>query len=289
MKQETTLEKIENNKKITDGKMNLTFKKILHPFLLLASSSKISFKVIKDNKYVVEKNKPIIFAVNHQCYQDTPIACKAIGKHVYILSGKQPLEKIDEFFFCANGSIFVDRKDKEDMKLSKDAMVEYLNKGQNLVMFPEGTWNTNDQELILNIKWGIIDVAKETNAQIVPVILNYDREKGTCNVVFGKTMKIDKDKDRKEAIDELRDEMATLRWSFIDETKVYKRAELDVDALRREKEEVYYEYPKLDIEYEKSVIYYPKPPAEQVYAPIKKLGVRKDTAFMYGKNKKGNW
>lgn len=289
MNQETTLEKIEKGKKITDGKIKIRLRKIFHPFLMMAASSKVSFKVIKENKYTVDRKQPIIFAVNHQCFQDTPIVCRALKKHGYILSGKQPFEKIDELFFHLNGSIFVDRKNKEDMKLSKDAMVEYLKKGQNIIMFPEGTWNMTDQELILNMKWGIIDIARETNAQIVPVVLNYDRDRKKCTIVFGETMTIDKDKDKREAITELRDQMATIRWSFIDETKIYKRDELDVEKMRRDKEVVYQEYPKLDVEYEKSVVYYPAPTAEHVFAPVKKLGIQKKTAFMYGKDKKGNW
>lgn len=289
MAQITTSEKVQNNQKITDGKIKIYLRKIIHPLLLMASQSKVNFKIVKENKYKVIKNKPIIFAINHQCVYDTPIACKAIKKHGYILSGKQPFEKIDELFFNLNGSIFVDRKDKKDMALSKDAMVEYLKKGQNIIMFPEGTWNMTDQELMLNMKWGIIEVAKETNAQIIPVVLNYDRDNNKCSVVFGQTMVIEKDRDKKEAIEELRDEMASLRWKAIDETKIYKREEIDVEDLRKKKEAIYDEYPMLDVEYEKSVIFKPTPTAEEVFAPVKKLGLRKDTAFLYGKNKTGIW
>ena len=46
--------------------------------------------------------------------------------------------------------------------------------------FPEGTWI-----LILPMKWGIIDVAIWAGAQIVPTVLNYDRETMICSVRFG--------------------------------------------------------------------------------------------------------
>ena len=42
--------------------------------------------------------------------------------------------------------------------------------GVNMIMFPEGTWNMTDQQLIMNMKWGIIDIAKEANSQIVPIV-----------------------------------------------------------------------------------------------------------------------
>lgn len=288
MKQETILEKQEKNKKITDSKIIIILRKFIHPILMQATRTKTTYQIKKENKYQIIKNRPVIFVANHYCFQDTPIACRSIRKQAYILAGKQPFEAIDELFFNLNGSIFVDRKNKKDMAASKEAMVEYLKKGQHLLVFPEGTWNLTDQQLILPLKWGIIGVAKETNAQIIPVILDYDKEKKKCAIKFGESLTFD-NLDKKEGIEKLRDEMATLRWSFINENKVYSREEIDVEQLRKETKSVIYEYPKLDAKYEESVIYQPVPSAQEVFAPVKKLGIRKNTAFLYGKNKHGNW
>lgn len=289
MSQKTCKDKKNNNKSITDGRININFKKILHPIMLGLANTKIKYKIVKENKFIAINDKPIIFAVNHSNSHDIPIACKAIKNHGYLLIGKQPLEFLDELFFKLNGVIFVDRKDKEDTKLSKEAMISYLKRGVNMIMFPEGTWNMTDQQLMMNMKWGIIDIAKESNAQIIPVILDYDKKKKHCHVKFGETMTVGKETDKKEAIEELRDRMATLRWSFINEDIVYKRENVDVEILRKNIHDEIYAYPKLDYEYEKSVIYNPIPPAEEVFAPIKKLGIRKNTAFMYGKNKSGDF
>lgn len=49
-------------------------------------------------------------------------------------------------------------------------------------MFPEGTWNLTENLLMLPMKWGIIDIAKETGAQIIPTALEYDREQKKCFV-----------------------------------------------------------------------------------------------------------
>lgn len=288
MKQETTLEKQEKNKKITDGKIIITLRKIIHPILMQATRTKTTYKIRKENKYQIIKNRPVIFVANHYCFQDTPIVCRSIGKQAYILAGKQPFEAIDELFFKLNGSIFVDRKNKKDMAASKEAMIEYLKKGQHLLVFPEGTWNLTDQQLILPLKWGIIDVAKETNAQIIPVILDYDKSEKRCAIKFGKNLIFD-NLNKKEGIEKLRDEMATLRWSFIDENKIYSRGEIDVEQLRKEMRSVIDEYPKLDARYEESVIYQPVPSVQEVFAPVKKIGIRKNIAFLYGKNKKGNF
>ena len=64
MAQITTLEKVQNNKKISDGKIKIYLRKIIHPVLMMAAKSKVNFKVVKENKYKEIKNKPIIFAIN---------------------------------------------------------------------------------------------------------------------------------------------------------------------------------------------------------------------------------
>lgn len=54
--------------------------------------------------------------------------------------------------------IFVDRKDKEDLAASKLAMTAYLRKGRSIIMFPEGTWNLTENQLMLPMKWGVVDI-----------------------------------------------------------------------------------------------------------------------------------
>lgn len=74
------------------------------------------------------------------------------------------------------------------MVASKDALNACLRKGQSILWFPEGTWNLTPSQLMMPMKWGIIDVAKETGAQIIPTVLEYSREQKKCFVRFGKPM-----------------------------------------------------------------------------------------------------
>ncbi len=141
-------------------------------------------------KEKLSRNKPItdnkaVYAVNHFCFADTPIMGRITPKQSYILSGRQRLGFSDWLYFILNGAIFVDRKDKKDMAAVKQAMTAYLNKGRSIIVFPEGTWNLTENQLMMPMKWGIIDVVKETGAQIIPTALDYDREKKKCFVRFG--------------------------------------------------------------------------------------------------------
>lgn len=270
MKQETTLEKIGKNKNISDSKFSITLRKIAHPFLLALAQTKITYKLKKENKYIINKNKPIIFAVNHTNSQDIPIACTAIGKHGYLLIGKQNLEPLDELFFDLNGAIYVDRSDKNDKKESKRAMVEYLKKDVPIIMFPEATWNMTDEKLMLPMRWGIIDIAKEANAQIVPVVIDYDKKEKKCKVKFGKTI-VPEEKNKKDLINELRDEMATIRYEFFEEKGKIRREDLDITKEKQDLQSAILEYPKLDYEYEKTTIYKPFIEKDEIFEPLKKI------------------
>lgn len=271
MAQATTKERLEKGKSSIDSKPMITLRKIAHPFLLAIAQTKITYKLKRENKYIVDKKKPIIFAVNHTNSQDIPLVCSAIKKHAYLLIGKQNLEPVDELFFNLNGAVFVDRNDKEDRKISKDAMVSYLKKDIPLIMFPEATWNLTDEKLMLPMRWGIIDIAKEADAQIVPVVLDYDKETNKCNVKFGKTITPDPEKDKSELIRDLRDEMSSIRYEFMEKKGMKKRETIDIEKEKEEMLSAVSEYPKLDYEYEQSTIFKPYVDQEEVFEPIKKL------------------
>lgn len=280
MAQVTSLERKNNNRSLTHSGINIFFKRLIHPALFKLAESKINYKVIKGNDFAEKQaefseDRPIIFVCNHTTSYDIPIALRAIKKHTILFAGKQPLEKIDELFFNLNGTIYVDRKNKEDMKLSKQAMIETLNKKRNILVFPEGTWSTipldtSDATIMHEMKWGIIEVAQEANAIIVPMGLNYDYDKRTCKYVFGEPF------DPKyisliTSINEVRDSIATIRWNYFEENGMFKREDINVEEEREKRKRSVEEYPKLDYDYEQSIIFHRKPSEEEVFAPIKKL------------------
>lgn len=275
MGQQTSLERKKNNKDLVQNNLNIKIKRMIHPILFLLAGTKIKYKIIKDNDYSgktiqFSKDRPIIFVCNHATSFDIPIALKAIKEHTILFAGKQPLEKIDELFFNLNGTIYVDRKDREDMKLSKQAMIDTLKRKRNILVFPEGTWNLTDSNLMHEMKWGIIEVAQSADALIVPLVLNYDYDKRTCKYNFGKAIDV-KNKTLREGIENVRDSIATLRWYYFENQGIMKRKNIDSEKEKQKIMASIDEYPKLDYEYEKSVIFKSKPTNEEVFMPIKKL------------------
>lgn len=280
MNQFTTKEKLSNNKSITDSKPIMLFKDLIRPVLSLIAGFRVPYQVIIEQPCRLLPDKPVIYAVNHSCFADTPIMGRITPQRSYILLGKQRLGFSDWLYFILNGVIFVDRKDKVDMAASKLAMSACLRKGRSIVMFPEGTWNLKENQLMLPMKWGVIDVAKETGAQIVPTVLEYSREQKKCFVRFGEPMVVSLEDSKAEAIAALRDTMAATRWAFWERNGLFSRAELDLDA---EQKKLFYaveEYPPIDWEYESSCIYYPHTEPQDAFAHLDRLIPRKENAFL---------
>ena len=281
MIQITTKDKLNKNKPITDSKAVMLFKDLIRPVLSLIASFRIPYQVIIEHPCCLLPNKPVIYAVNHFCFADTPIMGRITPRRSYILLGKQRLGFSDWLYFILNGVIFVDRKDKEDMAASKQAMSAYLHIGRSIVMFPEGTWNLTENQLMLPMKWGIIDIAKETGAQIIPTVMEYDREKKKCFVRFDVPMVFTPEDSKAEAIIALRDTLATMRWEFWEHNGIFSRADLDMDAERKKLFYSVEEYPPIDWEYESSCIYHFYTATEDVFDHVNQLSPRKENAFLF--------
>lgn len=255
MKQTTTKEKITANKKLTDHKVIMLLKDVLRPVLNVIAGTRVPYKVKVETTGDSQGSQPVIYAVNHFCFADTPIMGRIVKRRSYILLGKQRLGFSDLLYFHLNGVIFVDRKDKEDMLASKKAIGAYLKKGRSVIMFPEGTWNLSQNLLMLPMKWGIVDVAMDTGAPIVPVVLDYDRESRKCLARFGAPISFEKGSDKAMGIRLLRDEMATMRYEYMERYGICKRSEMDMAQEFKDLKYSIREYPTIDWRYEESCVF----------------------------------
>lgn len=231
-------------------------KDILFPVILPLSDIKIRYEVNLVNECERIPDKPVIYACNHSQFSDVPIATRAIGKRSYILLGKQKLYLIDRIFFHLFGAIWVDRKDKEHKKKVKEKLLCYLNRGQSILWFPEGTWNLTENLLMLPMRWGIIKAAHKAGGQIVPMAIRYDRKNKKCQVKFSTPLYGEELANYKNGIQKLRDMMSTLRWELMEEySEIEKRENVDLRSFGKERIKIIEEYPPLDWEYEETVIY----------------------------------
>lgn len=119
--------------------------------------------------------------------------------------------------------------------------------------------------------------ARETGAQIIPTVLEYDHEKKKCFVRFGEPMLFLSEDNKANAISILRDTLATMRWDFWERNGTFHRKDLDMDVERKKLFYSVEEYPPIDWEYESSCIYQPYTVPEYHLKPCK------ENAFLFRK------
>ncbi len=275
------------SKRMINSTVTIWLRAKIYPISMLLSKTKVNYKLKIENAYTVIENKPIIFACNHSAFPDIPLALRAVQKHCYTLIGKQNLAFADKVFFFLSGAIWVDRKSKEDTTFTKNCLIEYLKMGKSILWFPEATWNLTDNLLMLPMRWGIIEVARQANAQIIPMSLEYNRGINECRVRFGDTLDSQSFQSKEQGIECLRNSLATLRWDAISNNKE-TRENICIEEEQNELFQAVLDYPPLDWNYEKSCIY--NLPniidSEVVFSHLKELTPNKNNAFLFDKRLK---
>ena len=259
-------------------RIKIIIHKLLYPVLLLMFRTFKAHNIIFYNE-MPQLDENAIFAVNHSCKYDIPYTCEVVKRSSYVLIGKQPLEFIDRIAFWLNGTVWVDRKNRNDKKKATAKMIELLKKGANLVMFPEGTWNLTPSNPMLPLYWGVIDIARKSGRPIVPMILEYTDE--NCYVAFGQPMFISEKDDKGEKIRDLDDRFATLKWLVWEkysDTGYNSAEEWETEARRRVAD-----YPKLDYRYEKSVIRKEYISADEVFCHLKNIEPKLNNSHLFNK------
>ncbi len=94
-------------------------------------------------------------------------------------------------------------------------MIEHLSNGENIMMYPDGTWNLSPNSPILPLFRGIADVAKAANATILPFAQKIDDTKKTYYVKIGTP--IHPSSESLSILQDLRNQVAELKWSLIEE------------------------------------------------------------------------
>ncbi len=225
--------------------------KILHPLLLNILKSMAVHEIHYLNQRP-EIDKNAIYVANHGSKYDTIYAGLAIQKHVWILAGKQRMELADRLFVKLNGSIWIDRKSKKSKEIGTRRMLHKLMQGDNLLMYPEGTWNLAPSLPMLPMSWGVIELARKSGVPIIPLTIEYvDKD---CFMNWGIPFYVNSSEDKLQKITELRDVMASLRWEVWEKLPLLHRKCMSGKEWQEEIEHRLAEYPKLDFEYEQSCV-----------------------------------
>ena len=112
-----------------------------------------------------------IFVSNHRSMLDVPVTIDLCqGRHV----SRADLSKWPIIGMLARraGTLFVDRASKKSGAAVVQAMIGEVEKGEAVIIFPEGTTFAGDE--VRPFRHGAFTAAKRTGAEIVPVGLAYE-------------------------------------------------------------------------------------------------------------------
>lgn len=206
-------------------------------------SKKIYHKILKQMRtydLVVDGTEnipesPIIYAVHHGGIADVPNMVEAIPDCATLLAGKDNIDFASRCLLFLVGTVFVNRKDKTDRKKAKQRLIQVLDRGKSIIVFPEGTWNLSPSKVHLPLTWGCIDIAKKVGVTIVPVAQEYFYEESVLDgkeriqkvhIRFGTPVRISDADSAEEQLAQLEEAFATVRWSIWEEQTLTRRAEL---------------------------------------------------------------
>ena len=279
--------------------LSLEQRKLLYPLLrnILRIMNRFNFNTIKligDKR--VKNNRPKIYAVTHIGKCDIEMISEVIGEHTYILSGdfENLHSTTSGLFLETNGIIYLNEYDKADRKQARITMEKILKNGGNILYFPEGTWNLTPSSPIIDIYPGIIDIAINANAEIVPVAIEqYRREKLGSKFIanIGKNFEpqtmIKNGCSKAEVKERLKELMATLKWEIFESVDHAKREDFAEDYYEKYIQAKMQEWPgfTLDEVREKAFINKNRIESTDVFKPIDELILTKENSFLLRKTR----
>ncbi len=230
----------------TLSKRGIVTRKLFAPLLRMVYSTQTGYKIVIDSRAPLRPSKKgKIFAVNHRQADDIVIGANVVNRSGYIVFGNPDLvlETTNGLGLWAYGMILLYRNRKTSRKAAYEKMKFVLQHGGNIIIYPEGYWNLDDDgsadefhdadghnsetRLIQDINAGILRLAKEIGCEIIPVVLHYDEYKKTCFGRRGKAILVEKEDDIFEKKDELVDAMQTMAYELTEKYSNYRRCEIE--------------------------------------------------------------
>ena len=252
----------------------------------------IRLSVFRDDRK--RAKRPVIFCPTHIGGVDIEMSFIAIKTPCWLLLGdpRELYKNINGMMLQMNGWIPMDVLHKRDRIAAKAKMKALLQKGGNLLLFPEGTQNISPNALVGYLYAGAVDLAITCGAEIVPIAIGKDENRYIFSI--GENISYDgcAFSDRFHLADELRDRMAALEWEIIEQLPAIKRSEIPKNA--------YDDYIKniltLNTEYTftaediKAEAFHPKHLTEptEAFAFMNNLIPRCENAFLFNKRLSDN-
>ena len=242
---------------------------------------------------------PAVYISNHGFKDDILASLLAIKKRTYLLFGSVPMfyGSLDGLLLSKNGAVIVNRKVQSSKSSSVDKCKYLLQKGQNILIFPEGVWNKKADGSFLDFYRGFYKIAKKEDGTFYPIVpivhyISNTYEKGKSNpihTIVDDPIYLDNSITEEEAITYIRDRMFTWYWKLMEKYGVTTREtalngfNTSVEAWEHELTERVKTADKYDINIETSADLKKNPSIKDVWEPIANANINSDNIYMVKK------
>lgn len=127
--------------------------------------------VVEPDNGIVLPDEPVIWAPNHHFKDDAMATMQAAKRPFYFMFGSLPLyfNTFDGVLAFLNGTILINRKNKNSKRASLIKASKAIDYGADLFWAVEATHNKSANELMLEPWNGIYRLAQEKGTKVVPV------------------------------------------------------------------------------------------------------------------------
>lgn len=267
----------------------LKIRKYIHRLLRYILIDSTKGEIVLETYPKLEEDEAYIFASTHYHCEDIISNLAILDRNAYALMGTT--DQIDHNILMygawLNGFIYVDRWDNESRKSAIPKMERVLNAGNSVLIWPEGSLNNTENLLIQKLFGGPYYLAKSTGKKVVPISNYLQPETNTIYIRVGQPLDLSK-YDKEEALDILRDAMASMMFEQIKEHSVpIERSKLTGDHHMEHLETRRQEYLKnkwtsVDKILEELVVYKDKniTTYEEILRSLENVEVTKENAYV---------
>lgn len=210
----------------------IKWRKRIHKMMLAAIKAN---RVLQHQKLTIlhdrriNTDKPIIYACTHIGRYDIEMALESIQDTCFLFFGNpgKLYRSFDGIVAYLLGFIGCDTTEKEDRHIAKELAIRTLKQGGNILIWPEGAWNITENEVVMKLYTGAVEMAIRSGADIVPIAIEQYGKSFYVNI--GKNISLDKStnlNEKRKLSDDLRDILCTLKWEIWEQFPIIPRSSL---------------------------------------------------------------
>lgn len=198
---------------------NMSVRKKVHPVFIPALHvihylNKQKVTIIGDKR--VKSNRPVVYAATHIGWDDVEMILTAIKEHTYVFWGdpRESYKQLDGLLLDINGVICTDLYSKTDRNIGKESCINCLQKGYNLLLFPEGAWNITESTPVMHLYSGVSEIAIRAEVDVVPIAIEQYGQHFIVNIGENIDLSGFDVTQKDEAKEVVRQKMAELKWDI---------------------------------------------------------------------------